>query len=49
MKLSFVWGSLPKGLGLSTCTFLRIVSLRVCGIGILGARRGGLFLWFRAV
>ena len=49
MKLSFILGSLPKSLGLSTCTFLRIVSLRVWGIGILGARRGGLVLWFPGV
>ena len=27
--ISFVLGSLRKGLGLSTCTFLCIVSLRV--------------------
>jgi len=30
--VSFVLGSLLKGLGLSTCTFLFIVSLRVWGI-----------------
>jgi len=30
--VSFVLGSLLKGLGLSTCTFLCIVSLRVWGI-----------------
>jgi len=48
-KLSFVQGSLPKGLGLSTCTFLWIVSLCVWGISILGARWRGLFLWFRGV
>jgi len=30
--VSFVLGSLQKGLGLSTCTFLCIVSLRVWGI-----------------
>jgi len=30
--VSFVLGSLLKGLGLSTCTFLCIVSLRVWGV-----------------
>ena len=46
---SFVLGSLGKGLGLSTCTFLCIVSLCVWGIIILGARRGELFLWTQGV
>jgi len=46
---SFVLVSLRKGLGLSTCTFLCIVSLCIWGIFILGARRGGLFLWTQGI
>jgi len=42
--VSFVLGSLLKGLGLSTCTFLSIVSSNVWNISSLGARPGGLFL-----
>ena len=45
----FVLVSLLKGLGLSTCTCLCFVSLRVWGFIILGARWGGLFLWTRGV
>jgi len=42
----FVLVGLWKGLGLFTCTFICIVPLRIGGF-IIGARRGGLFLWIR--
>jgi len=46
--LSVTWWP-AEGFGSHSCTSLRFVSLHVWGISILGARRGGFFLWIRGV
>ena len=42
--LSVVLGEPAEGFGSLSCTFLLIISLRVWGVIVLGARRGGFFL-----